>query len=218
MNADKSAPATPSLAISWSRPNFLLALFALPSLLGVTNSLAAALGLAATTAVAVCVSALLPWLLRRWVAVTLGPWLWLLLTATTVTVLELLLHAYFYDLWRIIGLFLPLSVTGCLLFVREEMHATHRRVLTLPWAVVKASSGFALPALVLGAAREWVGRGSLFHDAGALLGAWAAPLEFTFFRADMGFLLAALPPGAFIALGVGVAFYNWVWWVYRRFR
>lgn len=212
-----AAVATPSLAISWSQPTFLLALFALPPLLGVTNSLAAALGLALTTTAAVLATAVPVMLLHRWVT-PVGPGTWLLLTASAIAALELLLQAFSYELWRVLGLFLPLSVTGCLLFARAEIYATYRTLSHTLLVALRASGGFALAAIVLGAAREWVGRGSLLHDAGSLFGAWASHLEFVSFRADMGFLLAALPPGAFIALGIGVAFYNWAWLLYKRLR
>lgn len=210
--------ATPSLAISWSYPTFLLALFALPSLLGVTNSLAAALGLAVTVAASVFATVFAAVLLRHWTAAEIGPAVWLLLTAIVIAALELLLQAFFYELWRTLGLFLPLSITGCLLFVRAEMRATYRKLGSTVWVAARASGGFALAAGVLGAAREFVGRGSLLHDAGRLLGSWASHIELIFFRADMGFLLAALPPGAFLALGIGVAFYNWAWLLYKRLR
>jgi electron transport complex protein RnfE len=67
----------------------------------------------------------------------------------------------------------------------------------------------ALVLLILGLVREFVGRGSLFHDA-RMLGDWAGFLDVQVFRADMGFLLAMLPPGAFIAFGLLLAARNWM--------
>jgi hypothetical protein len=55
-----------------------------------------------------------------------------------------------------------------------------------------------------------VGRGSLLNDAGNLLGAWASRAETSIFRVDMGFLLAMLPPGAFISFGLLLAARNWI--------
>ena len=70
--------------------------------------------------------------------------------------------------------------------------------------------GIALTLLALGLARELVGRGSLLNGAGALLGSWAQRLELKVFSVDMGFLLAMLPPGAFISLGLLIAARNWL--------
>ena len=72
---------------------------------------------------------------------------------------------------------------------------------------LKTAGGMALTLLLLGAARELVGRGSLLHDA-HLLGTWASGLGIQLFRVDMGFLLATLPPGAFLALGLLLALRN----------
>ena len=74
---------------------------------------------------------------------------------------------------------------------------------------LRTAGGMALTLLLLGAARELVGRGSLLHDA-HLLGTWASGLGIQFFRIDMGFLLAMLPPGAFLALGLLLALRNWL--------
>jgi electron transport complex protein RnfE len=73
---------------------------------------------------------------------------------------------------------------------------------------VKLGVQIALLLLLLGIARELVGRGSIFHDAGNQFGDWARGLQL--FRADMGFLLAMLPPGAFISLGLLLALRNWL--------
>jgi len=80
---------------------------------------------------------------------------------------------------------------------------------TLRNALIVAT-GIALSLMLLGAARELVGRGSLLHDAGRLLGTWAQPLQIEVFRLDMGFLLAMLPPGAFMSLGLLLAMRNWL--------
>jgi electron transport complex protein RnfE len=75
---------------------------------------------------------------------------------------------------------------------------------------VRISIGIALTLLALGLARELVGRGSLLNGAGTLLGAWAQRFEINVFSVDMGFLLAMLPPGAFISLGLLIAARNWL--------
>lgn len=205
--------STPSLDITWRQPVFLLPLFCLISLLGSTGSLAAALGMAAMIALATISFSVLVHLLSRLMPGTLSTALWLLCSSTLIAVLELLAHAWFYALHRRLGLFLPMGIVSCLLLARPEMQA-----LSLPGRLQRAllmSAGYALAAMVLGAGRELVGHGSLFADAGTLLGAWARPLELQLFRPDMGFLLAVLAPGAFVGLGVGVALYNWLW---RRFK
>jgi len=75
---------------------------------------------------------------------------------------------------------------------------------------LRISLGIAFSLLALGFARELVGRGSLLNGAGAMLAPWAERLEVKVFSVDMGFLLAMLPPGAFISLGLLIAARNWL--------
>lgn len=130
----------------------------------------------------------------RWILLTL------LLTAA-VSSAGLLVSAWRHDLSGALGIFLPLLAANL---------ALQRGV---PAQAAKPAFAFtlilALALLILGLVREFVGRGSLFHDA-RMLGDWAGFLDVQVFRADMGFLLAMLPPGAFIAFGLLLAARNWM--------
>ena len=75
---------------------------------------------------------------------------------------------------------------------------------------MRLSLAIAAMLLVLGVARELVGRGSVLHDAGLMFGVWARAFETKVFSVDMGFLLGMLPPGAFISLGLLLALLNWL--------
>lgn len=202
--------STPSLDITWRQPTFLLPLFCLCSLLGSTDSLAAAMGMAVIVMIATSLFSIWVSLFLRVLPQLSSPAIWLLCSSTLIALIELLLHATFYNLYRKLGLFLPLSIISCLLLARQEMQ-THTSIVRNLQRALLMSAGYALAAVVLGVGRELVGHGSLLADAGNLLGAWAKPFEWQLFRADMGFLLAILAPGAFVALGLGVALYNWLW-------
>jgi electron transport complex protein RnfE len=204
-----SAP-TPSLGITWQQPTFLLPLFCLCSLLGSTDSLAAAFGMAVMVMLITVVVTLLLSLTSRLLPYASSTAIWLIGAATVTALCELLLHATFYELYRKLGVFLPLSIISCLLLARTEMRVLQGSMAISLRRAVQMSGGYALAAVVLGTGRELVGHGSLFADAPALLGARAAPLQIQVFRADMGFLLAVLAPGAFVGLGLGVALYNWL--------
>lgn len=197
---------TPSLAITWEHPTFLLPLFCLASLLGCTDSLAAGIGLSFVMLGVMLVTCVMTQLVTR--VSQASSLTWLMLCSGIITLLELLLHAFAYALYRKLGLYLPLSVIGALLMTREELLMPQLTLATSLKRALVMSGGFALAALVLGTGRELVGHGSLLADAGELFGAWATPLAMQFFRPDMGFLLGILAPGAFVALGLGVALYN----------
>jgi electron transport complex protein RnfE len=129
--------------------------------------------------------------------------------AAVVTSAMLLAHAWFYELYRAIGAYLPLLVGGGLLLSRGAVHAQHTNWLVFALIGVRSGLWFLLALLILGAARELIGHGSLLVGVSNLPGSPPAWLEQTIFHADLGFVLAILPPGAFIAIGLLFAMRNW---------
>jgi electron transport complex protein RnfE len=127
--------------------------------------------------------------------------------AALVACVELLLSAWFSELRTSLTLFVPLIVSN--LIVVQHVYARHETFGGAVTESLRIAVGIAVTLLPLGIARELVGRGSFLHDGNALLGAWAGWAEVSVFRVDMGFLLAMLPPGAFIAFGVLLAARNW---------
>ncbi len=199
-----------SLNVTWQQPTFLLPLFNLCVLLASTESLAMAISVALLMLVVSVFSSVLLPLLTRLTGQPPNMMVWLIFAGTFTAIQEMLLHAWFYTFFKQMGLFLPMIMVSTLLLVRQEMQQ-HLKSLRL--AISRSllmSAGYALAAVVLGASRELVGHGSLFMQASDLWGNWAKALELQIFQPDMGFLLAKLAPGAFIALGLGVALYNWL--------
>jgi electron transport complex protein RnfE len=132
----------------------------------------------------------------------------MLTVAALVACLELLMSAWLSELRTALNLFLPLVVSN--LIVVHHLQTRHPTPGAAFSGSIRIALGIAITLLPLGIARELVGRGSLLHDAGKLLGAWAGWSEIGVFRVDMGFLLAMLPPGAFIAFGLLLAARNWL--------
>jgi electron transport complex protein RnfE len=133
--------------------------------------------------------------------------------SAVVTSALLLTHAWFYDLYLAIGTYIPLLVFGGLMISRFEVTAPHERQGALIIAGLKTGIAFSSALIALGAVREFVGHGSVFFGAAALPRAWIHALNIDkldtlFFRSDMGFVLAILPPGAFIAMGLLLAIRN----------
>jgi len=194
-----------SLDITWRDPTFIVPLFCLFPLMGVTDSLTASVALAVIMTIILTVTSLLVWALAPRHKPFFIP---ALLSITLISVIELLMHAWCYALYRKLGLYLPLCAMGSLLLMRAELvdetHSLSQQLLRS----LRMSGGFALAALVLGSGRELIGHGSLFADAPELLGAWAKPLIMQWFDPALGFVLGVLAPGAFVALGLGVALYN----------
>jgi electron transport complex protein RnfE len=133
----------------------------------------------------------------------------MLALAALVAGVELLLSAWFSELRTSLTLFVPLIVSN-LIVVQYLSARRHESFGAAFVGSLRIATGIAVTLLPLGIARELVGRGSLLNDAGNLLGAWASRAETSVFRVDMGFLLAMLPPGAFISFGLLLAARNWI--------
>jgi electron transport complex protein RnfE len=128
-----------------------------------------------------------------------------LIIAAFVTCVQLLMNAFTFGLYESLGIFLPLIVTNCAIIGRAEAYASKNPVKQASFDGFMMGLGFLLVLLVLGAIREVLGQGTLFDGADLLLGEWASILRIEVFHLDNHFLLAVLPPGAFIAMGFLIA-------------
>jgi electron transport complex protein RnfE len=129
-----------------------------------------------------------------------------LVIASFVTAVELAMNAWFHELYRVLGIFIPLIVTNCAIIGRAEAFASREPPLLAAVDGLAMGLGFTGVLVSLGAARELIGQGTLFSGAHMMFGDGARMLEWQFM--DSGFLLALLPPGAFIGLGLMVAAKN----------
>jgi len=197
------------MPISFKHRKQIAPLLLLCPLLAVSDSTINALGLS-VVAILVTTTASLPltFTLRRLpeygrIAVVV------IITSGVVTSAILLAHAWFFDLYRAIGVYLPLLVAGGLLLARNDVAVPREQRRALVFAGLRTGLMFSVALIVLGAAREFVGHGSLFFGAEALPGKVANHFTTQFFHPDFGFVLAVLPPGAFIAMGVLFAVRNY---------
>lgn len=131
--------------------------------------------------------------------------IFVLLIAALVTLVDLFLNAWMHQLHKVLGLFIPLIVTNCVILGRAEAFASKQPLLPSVWDGLMMGLGFTLAMVVLGAAREISGAGTLFANASVLLGEQFRFMELTIIPEYKGFLLMALPPGGFIMLGFMVA-------------
>ena len=181
-------------------------LIAVCPLLAMSDTVADALGIGVVVLIVVpLATAVLALLRSRLTSETALP-ASMLTIAALVACVELLLSAWFSELRTALTLFVPLIVSN--LIAVQHLQTRHENLGAALTGSLRIAAGIAITLLPLGIARELVGRGSLLHDAGNLLGAhWA---ELSVFRVDMGFLLAMLPPGAFISFGLLLAARNWI--------
>ncbi|BBA37341.1 electron transport complex RsxE subunit [Methylocaldum marinum] len=123
------------------------------------------------------------------------------LIAMVVTLVDMVMNAWLHELHKVLGLFIPLIVTNCAILGRAEAYASRKPPAYALFDGLMMGLGFTLALVVLGAAREVSGAGTLFANASLLLGDGFAWLETTLIPEYRGFLLMALPPGGFLMLG-----------------
>ncbi|WP_018691833.1 electron transport complex subunit E [Algicola sagamiensis] len=192
----------------WENNPALVQLLGLCPLLAVTSSVANALGLGiATTLVLICSNVTVS-IVRLWVPKEIRIPVFVLIIASFVTAVELLMNAYTYGLYLSLGIFIPLIVTNCAIIGRAEAFASKNTPGLAAFDGLMMGLGFMAVLLILGAIRELLGEGTLFHGMELLLGDWATVLRLEIFKFDSHFLLAILPPGAFMAMGFLIAIKN----------
>jgi electron transport complex protein RnfE len=131
-----------------------------------------------------------------------------MIIASAVTCIELLMQAYTYELYEILGIFLPLITTNCVILGRADGFARKHSLAPAMYDGFIMGLGFSLVLVVIGALRELAGTGALFADMDLLFGPGAADWKIVLIDDYENFLLAILPPGAFIFTGLIIALKN----------
>ena len=207
MTADFKKIASDGL---WHNNPGLVQVLGLCPLLSISNTVINAIGLGVATILVLMGSNLSISLIRHLVRPELRIPVFVMIIASFVTIIEYLMKAYFYDLFLVLGIFLPLITTNCIIIARAEAFASKNSAGRALLDGFMMGSGFALVLIVLGALREIIGHGTLFTDANLMFGKNAAWLSVVVIEDYRGFLLAILPPGAFIGLGLLIASKNYI--------
>jgi electron transport complex protein RnfE len=175
-------------------PVFRLVLGMCPTL-AVTTQAVNGLGMGLATTTVLIGSNLVVSLLRNIIPARVRIPIFIVIIASFVTIVEFLLHGFFYDLYKQLGLFIPLIVVNCIILGRAEAFASKNPILPSIFDAIGMGFGFTLSLIILGGIREILGNGTLFGLS--LFGEGYVP-----------FLLMILPPGAFLALAVLLGLMN----------
>jgi electron transport complex protein RnfE len=194
----------------WQNNPGLVQLLGLCPLMAVSTNAINGLGLGIATIVTLATTNLLISLLRPFIREEIRIPAFVLIIASTVTALELLIRAYFSELYVVLGIFIPLIVTNCIIIGRAEAYAAKNPPQYAWLDGLMMGLGFTLVLVSLGALRELVAHGTLLSQAHLMFGEAARGLTIHISDDFKGLLLAALPPGAFISLGFLVAGKNYI--------
>ena len=192
----------------WNNNQALVALLGLCPLLAVSNTVINSLGLGIATTLTLVLSNGLISSCRHYILPEIRLPLFVLMIAGIVTMIELIMNAWFYELYKILGIFIPLIVTNCAIIGRAEVFASKNRIMPSLLDGLAMGLGFSIVLLLLGGIREVLGIGTLFSQAELLFGESARNWQINVLEDYSGMLLALLPPGAFIALGLLIAVKN----------
>lgn len=192
----------------WNNNPALVQILGLCPLLAVTNTTINGLGLGLATMLTLVLSNSAVSLIRNHVTPEIRVPVFVLVIACIVTAIELVMDAYFHELYLILGIFIALIVTNCNILARAEAFASKNRLLPSFFDGLMMGLGFLLVLVALGAMRELLGSGTLFANAHLMFGEAGRHLSITAIPNYHGFLLAVLPPGAFIGLGLLIALKN----------
>lgn len=192
----------------WHNNPGLVQLLGLCPLLGVSSTAVNGLGLGIATILVLVGSNLAVSVIRSAVTDAVRLPAFVMIIAALTTCIELLMQAYTYELFLILGIFIPLIVTNCAILGRADAYASKHPILPSVVDGFMMGLGFALVLVVLGMLRELVGYGTLFAGMDLLLGPIAADWRIVVFPNYKDVLFVILPPGAFLFMGLLIALKN----------
>lgn len=192
----------------WNNNPALVQILGLCPLLAVSNTVINSLGLGLATTLTLVTSNAAVSLIRRWVRPDIRIPVFVLIIASVVTVIELAMNAWFHELYLILGIFIPLIVTNCTIIARAESFASKNAIIPSVIDGLFMGIGFMAVLVVLGAMRELVGFGTLLAHADLMFGEIGKSMTLQPWEQYRGYLLAILPPGAFLGLGFIIAIKN----------
>lgn len=187
----------------------LVQLLGLCPLLAISNNVINALSLGLATVLVMAASSGAVSGVRHFVPNEIRIPVFVLIIAALVTVIDLAINAFVHPLYLVLGIFIPLITTNCIVLARADAFAAKNHPLHSVVDAIAMGLGLTLVLVVLGAIRELAGQGTLLSGIDLVFGEDAKQFVLHLLPGYQGFLLAILPPGAFIALGLLIAANNW---------
>jgi len=194
----------------WKQNTGVVQLLGMCPILAVSSSVVngVSLGLATAVVMALSGAAIAP--IRTFVPNEIRIPVFILIIAVLVTMVQYLMNAYMYGLYVVLGIFIPLIVTNCIVLARIEAFASKNPAAQSAWDGFAMGLGLTAVLAILGGLREIFGHGTLFSGIDLALGDGAKNWVLHVVPNYNGFLLAILPPGAFIGLGLLIAGKNYL--------
>ncbi|MDP1658125.1 MAG: electron transport complex subunit E [Methylotenera sp.] len=194
----------------WKQNPGVVQLLGLCPTLAVTTTAVNGLSLGLATALVMAASNGSVSPVRRFIPSEIRVPVFILVIAALVTVIDLSINAFAHPLHKVLGIFIPLIVVNCIVLARVESFAAKNSPVPSILDGFMMGIGLALVLGLLGGMREIIGKGTLFSGLDLVFGPEAKQFILTVIPDYHGFLLAVLPPGAFLGLGALIAVRNWI--------
>ncbi len=194
----------------WKQNTGVVQLLGLCPLLAISNSVVNSLSLGLATTLVMTLSGSGVAAIRDVIPNEARIPVYVLLIAVLVTIVQFLMNAYVHPLYLVLGIFIPLIVTNCIVLARAESFASKNGIRASALDGIAMGLGLTAVITILGGIREIFGHGTLLSGIDLVFGEASKSLVITVVPDYHGFLLAVLPPGAFIALGMLIAGRNWL--------
>jgi len=188
----------------WDNNGVLSMLLGMCPTMAMTTSATNGFGMGVATAVVMAASSFLVAVFRNQITQEVRIPVYILIVAAMVTLVDLTMNAWMHELYKVLGLFIPLIVSNCLPLARLEAFAAKSAPLPSFLDGLFMGLGFTLALTVIGAIREIIGAGTLFADASLLLGPAFKVIELHLLPAETNVLMMVLPPGGFLVTGLVV--------------
>ena len=185
----------------WGNNVVFTQMLALCPLMAVTTTATNGLGMGLATTGVLLASNMLIAGCRNFITPDVRIPVFVLLIASLVTLADMAINAWLHELYKVLGLFIPLIVVNCAVLGRAEAFASKQPVRAAAMDGLAMGLGYTLALILIGGCREILGSATLFAHASLLLGDSFAFLETTLIPQYKGFLLMLLPPGGFLVLG-----------------
>lgn len=186
----------------WDNNGVFSMLLGMCPTMAMTTSATNGFGMGVATAVVMAASSLLVAAFRKRITQEVRIPVFILIVAAMVTLVDLAMNAFMHELYKVLGLFIPLIVSNCLPLARLEAFAAKEPVLPSFLDGLFMGIGFTLALTAIGAVREILGSGTLFADASLLLGPSFRFMELRVLPASTNVLMMILPPGGFLVTGL----------------
>jgi len=189
----------------WQQNPGLVQLLGLCPVLAISNNVVNALALGLATTLVTALSSATVSSVRHWVPADIRNPVFIMIIASLVTCVDLAINAWLHELYLVLGIFIPLITTNCIVMARAEAFASRQPVREAAWDGAMMGLGLTGVLVALGALRELLGKGMLLAGADKLFGPAGQHLSLQLAGPDYQFLLMLLPPGDFLGLALLIA-------------